>query len=185
MYVFELHKIVVNIVSFRSILHNGYIVALRELLTSLKINHPYDMIHEKDVQHQLSRIKTTTFPVVVNVLFITWRMDFGQQVALRPQIPTWCDPKWKSLMESCLASELEAIIFRNFAEVSDYYSVGGWSCSSDVDAYLISGHLSMNLVANRGHVHDCASVSLSTPPVGRGETLSLCMHGHEKDIDDY
>ncbi|CAB4292929.1 unnamed protein product [Prunus armeniaca] len=24
---------------------------------------------------------------------------------LRPQIPTWCDPEWKSLMESCWASE--------------------------------------------------------------------------------
>uniref|UniRef100_A0A7N0TGZ9 Protein kinase domain-containing protein n=1 Tax=Kalanchoe fedtschenkoi TaxID=63787 RepID=A0A7N0TGZ9_KALFE len=25
--------------------------------------------------------------------------------ALRPQIPTWCDPEWKSLMESCWASD--------------------------------------------------------------------------------
>ena len=24
---------------------------------------------------------------------------------LRPQIPTWCDPEWKSLMESCWASD--------------------------------------------------------------------------------
>ncbi|KAF6138536.1 hypothetical protein GIB67_022570 [Kingdonia uniflora] len=24
---------------------------------------------------------------------------------LRPQVPTWCDPEWKSLMESCWASE--------------------------------------------------------------------------------
>lgn len=24
---------------------------------------------------------------------------------LRPQIPTWCDPEWKSLMESCWAPE--------------------------------------------------------------------------------
>lgn len=24
---------------------------------------------------------------------------------LRPQIPTWCDPEWKSLMESCWGSE--------------------------------------------------------------------------------
>lgn len=21
--------------------------------------------------------------------------------ALRPQVPTWCDPEWRSLMESC------------------------------------------------------------------------------------
>lgn len=25
--------------------------------------------------------------------------------SLRPQIPTWCDPEWKSLMESCWASD--------------------------------------------------------------------------------
>lgn len=25
--------------------------------------------------------------------------------SLRPQVPTWCDPEWKSLMESCWASE--------------------------------------------------------------------------------
>lgn len=24
---------------------------------------------------------------------------------LRPQIPTWCDPEWKSLMENCWAPE--------------------------------------------------------------------------------
>lgn len=24
---------------------------------------------------------------------------------LRPQIPTWCDPEWKSLMESCWSSD--------------------------------------------------------------------------------
>lgn len=24
---------------------------------------------------------------------------------LRPQIPTWCDPEWKSLMASCWASD--------------------------------------------------------------------------------
>lgn len=25
--------------------------------------------------------------------------------SLRPQIPTWCDPEWKSLMERCWASD--------------------------------------------------------------------------------
>lgn len=25
--------------------------------------------------------------------------------SLRPEIPTWCDPEWKSLMESCWASD--------------------------------------------------------------------------------
>lgn len=25
--------------------------------------------------------------------------------SLRPEIPTWCDPEWKALMESCWASD--------------------------------------------------------------------------------
>ena len=25
--------------------------------------------------------------------------------SLRPQIPSWCDPEWKALMESCWSSD--------------------------------------------------------------------------------
>ncbi|KAG6705684.1 hypothetical protein I3842_07G192100 [Carya illinoinensis] len=35
---------------------------------------------------------------------------------LRPQIPTWCDPEWKSLMESCWASDPS--IRPSFSEIS-------------------------------------------------------------------
>ncbi|KAK7388479.1 hypothetical protein VNO78_23295 [Psophocarpus tetragonolobus] len=35
---------------------------------------------------------------------------------LRPQIPTWCDPEWKSLMESCWASE--PVERPSFSEIS-------------------------------------------------------------------
>jgi len=35
---------------------------------------------------------------------------------LRPQSPTWCDPEWKSLMESCWASDPAAR--PSFSEIS-------------------------------------------------------------------
>lgn len=35
---------------------------------------------------------------------------------LRPQVPTWCDPEWKSLMESCWASDPAAR--PSFSEIS-------------------------------------------------------------------
>lgn len=35
---------------------------------------------------------------------------------LRPQIPTWCDPEWKSLMESCWASD--PVERPSFSEIS-------------------------------------------------------------------
>ncbi|KAG4959073.1 hypothetical protein JHK87_035706 [Glycine soja] len=36
--------------------------------------------------------------------------------SLRPQIPTWCDPEWKSLMESCWASD--PVERPSFSEIS-------------------------------------------------------------------
>ncbi|XP_050375244.1 uncharacterized protein LOC126792806 [Argentina anserina] len=36
--------------------------------------------------------------------------------SLRPQIPTWCDPEWKSLMESCWGSE--PALRPSFSEIS-------------------------------------------------------------------
>ena len=35
---------------------------------------------------------------------------------LRPKIPTWCDPEWKSLMESCWSSDPSER--PSFAEIS-------------------------------------------------------------------
>lgn len=36
--------------------------------------------------------------------------------SLRPQIPTWCDPEWKSLMESSWASD--PVDRPSFSEIS-------------------------------------------------------------------